>query len=469
MSFEKVERYKLPNGMSIQGYPGTDYIIDEVWNRHCYDESAYLERGATVLDIGANQGVFSIYAAEKGCEVYGYEPCSLNYDILRKNIDENRLHGRVKLFNIAVSDNNSSLDIYIPETEHCVSSGMVTTKKGLIEGIKNKTAVSVSMQSVACITLDNIIKQLVNREDIFLKIDCEGAEYDILKGLSPEMARHIKYVAMELHESYDEMVVCNLLNRLGFVITQYEKINGYYSNGFLFAVRQSLKDNDIKPVAILPKINYSLAGKDILLSGEKSFILNGNDSVSLQRRWFINGNEVKSSEVGFNVDDFKVDGFKVDGSNVNHVKFLPDEKFAEGVVEVCLEISANNKTDRDRCKFIVLPSDYFKRPVDITLPGVSEKATVTIDKKTTFRIAKENIPKHWQVSKLHIRIEPVENSQQSSGDPTSHSIDPCAHYATDYPNQSEVIFFGIAQDIDFLFCMDIDKLLSFNIIWWVSG
>ena len=59
----------------------------------------------TLVDIGANIGLYSIYAAAyTGCRVYAFEPEALNYAELNKNVFVNDLHGRVSAFCIAMSD-----------------------------------------------------------------------------------------------------------------------------------------------------------------------------------------------------------------------------------------------------------------------------------------------------------------------------------------------------------------------------
>jgi FkbM family methyltransferase len=63
------------------------------------------ERGEVVYDIGANVGMYTIYAAVmRDAEVYAFEPEALNYGELNKNIFLNDLHGRVLAYCLALSD-----------------------------------------------------------------------------------------------------------------------------------------------------------------------------------------------------------------------------------------------------------------------------------------------------------------------------------------------------------------------------
>lgn len=59
----------------------------------------------TMYDIGANVGMYTIYAAMmRDAEVYAFEPEALNYAELNKNIYLNNLHGRVLAYCLALSD-----------------------------------------------------------------------------------------------------------------------------------------------------------------------------------------------------------------------------------------------------------------------------------------------------------------------------------------------------------------------------
>src|SRR5690348_776383 len=61
--------------------------------------------GETLYDVGANVGMYTIYAAViRGARVYAFEPEALNYAELNKNIFLNQLHERVLAYCVALSD-----------------------------------------------------------------------------------------------------------------------------------------------------------------------------------------------------------------------------------------------------------------------------------------------------------------------------------------------------------------------------
>lgn len=62
------------------------------------------KEGDILYDVGANVGCYSLYAAlKKKCRVYAFEPESLNYGVLNRNIHLNGIDDRVQAYNIAVS------------------------------------------------------------------------------------------------------------------------------------------------------------------------------------------------------------------------------------------------------------------------------------------------------------------------------------------------------------------------------
>lgn len=87
--------FTLPNGMQIQHWQKseTDFLYEEIWG----GESAYggdakirFTPGATILDAGANIGMFSLYAAYRckgDATIYSFEPIPSTWEVLRANAE----------------------------------------------------------------------------------------------------------------------------------------------------------------------------------------------------------------------------------------------------------------------------------------------------------------------------------------------------------------------------------------------
>lgn len=142
-----------------------------------------------VIDIGAHIGFFSIYAASKAKngKVYAFEPAPDNLEMLRKNIELNKLNN-VKIVNAAIAAEEGVRDFILYPRSHAANSFVysATEEKNIIK--------------VATVNLGKFVeRENINRID-FLKIDSEGAEYEILFGLRPDEFRKIKKISMEYHE-----------------------------------------------------------------------------------------------------------------------------------------------------------------------------------------------------------------------------------------------------------------------------
>jgi FkbM family methyltransferase len=152
-----------------------------------------LPQPMVVVDVGANVGAFTYLASRVATNIMAYEPCRETYERLVKNVQERvEQPQRVTSRNLAVG---------------ATSGETVYMKKNLANGDYSGNAYSSAdndgdepAEAVLTISLEDILlaSPTPGRID-YLKVDCEGAEYEFLtnKDLSG-----IKYLELELH--YDE-------------------------------------------------------------------------------------------------------------------------------------------------------------------------------------------------------------------------------------------------------------------------
>ena len=76
-----------------------------------------MDENETLWDIGANVGLYSIYAGLKGMKVFAFEPSALNTFLISKNIEINNLKDNVFLFPVAISDKNEFGYLNMTSTE----------------------------------------------------------------------------------------------------------------------------------------------------------------------------------------------------------------------------------------------------------------------------------------------------------------------------------------------------------------
>ncbi len=169
-------------------------MFGETWYNLDYDVPCCpLRPGDQVIDIGANQGFFSCYAASKGARVWSYEPFPESCDRLRQNVEANDFEQLVTVNQNAVSNSTGTASLLCSEF---LGGGGNT----LIDGH------ALQLTSVGERFERNVQVEVVNIADILskcpgrvrlLKLDCEGSELNIILGIVDPLK--IDALALELH------------------------------------------------------------------------------------------------------------------------------------------------------------------------------------------------------------------------------------------------------------------------------
>lgn len=191
---DKIPLLELRNGLKFYTNKNILDVIAvlenfESENSHDYFKLANISKNSKIIDIGANIGAFSIYAATKypDSEIFSYEPDPKNYQKLNENIKLNDIQN-VIAFNKAVGKINGNVILYSD-----VNGNFGTVGSTLV----NKGPKSIEVE---CTTLENILKSNGIDTCDFLKMDCEGGEYDILLNSNEHIFKFIKTIVLEYHE-----------------------------------------------------------------------------------------------------------------------------------------------------------------------------------------------------------------------------------------------------------------------------
>jgi FkbM family methyltransferase len=200
------------------------FVAEEVIKKDEYLLYKYNNNiGKHIIDIGANFGLVTMILAKQNPEsiIYAFEPHYETFKILELNVNINNLTN-VKLFNIAVSNNNTD---YIKLITHPQLSGGNTTQSDINvmrthfsdkfkEEYDTVFKHKIKEITVNCISLDKIVSQF-NIDNIFLlKIDCEGAEYDIIYDSIFFKTKKIEYLIGEFHNLKYNKVGNNTADKL---------------------------------------------------------------------------------------------------------------------------------------------------------------------------------------------------------------------------------------------------------------
>lgn len=142
----------------VNGFKNEKDFIKEIMNE--------ADEGDIFYDIGANIGTHSCFAGKAGAKVYGFEPFPNNVESLRKNFRLNHIDGEI--FEVALMNENSEMQL----TEGSGEAG--EGKISVTENGELKTQVFRG---------DKFIERESLETPDVIKIDVEGAELEVLKGL----------------------------------------------------------------------------------------------------------------------------------------------------------------------------------------------------------------------------------------------------------------------------------------------
>ena len=181
----------------FNGFSEFLYGVKEIFSDKIYLQK--LSPHSYIIDCGAHIGLSVIYLKKlcPSAHIIAFEPDSTNFSVLTKNIESHN-SSFVELRKEAVWINNTTLSF--------VAEGNMSSKIGTVDD---------STGQVAAIRL----KDLLNRKVDFLKLDIEGAEYEVIKDIQDKLAM-VQNLFIEYHGTFKQN---NELNEILQIVTK----NGY--------------------------------------------------------------------------------------------------------------------------------------------------------------------------------------------------------------------------------------------------
>jgi FkbM family methyltransferase len=137
-----------------------------------------------VIDVGANIGVFTLLANEYGAErIVAVEPNTPTLEVLKKNTA-----GRgIMVLDKAAGKKGGEHVQMVMRPEFCATDGRIFSQS--------------APTGIETIGLDHLVSLVDDGKPILLKVDCEGAEYDLFYGASLKALSKIQTIVMEAHEN----------------------------------------------------------------------------------------------------------------------------------------------------------------------------------------------------------------------------------------------------------------------------
>ncbi len=218
----------------------TDFLDQEIFERNVYvQHGVELRPNATVIDVGAHVGAFSLFAhvAAPGCRIIAIEPLPPLVQLLRRNVAMHGMDATIVPCAIGAREETAGFTFY----EHCsVISGRYA------DGVQDRAVISAylagtdrgrgapSADAIARVldarldqsefvcpvrTLSSVMRTMnIERVDL-LKIDVERAEMDVLAGIEIADWPRIEQCTIEVHDVDARVArVVELLEQLGFLV-----------------------------------------------------------------------------------------------------------------------------------------------------------------------------------------------------------------------------------------------------------
>jgi FkbM family methyltransferase len=196
------------NKMAIRPLSYDIYVVTEVFWEQVYSPRAVqIHAPAVVVDLGANIGAFSLWAARRWQPglIVAVEMDEQNYVLFEENMRLNRLESNVRLVKAAIWDCNERVGI----RRHGFNHGM------------NQACADSTGAGIPAITLERLLEMTgVEKVDV-MKMDIEGAEGKLFSSANERiLAGSVGCLLAELHPTRGASVekIVRLLDRIGFEV-----------------------------------------------------------------------------------------------------------------------------------------------------------------------------------------------------------------------------------------------------------
>lgn len=195
----------------------TLYIYNEIFAEKSYDYPFITADHPVIIDIGANTGLFSLRMKQLYPEssLYSYEPFLKNFEQLEQNINLSKLRN-IDIFQKGVGGRTRTEKLFLNKNNLGGHS------------LFEKEARSSEFVEIEIIGIADLLSNLGVDRIHLIKMDCEGSEYEIIKGIDSRLASLIEIILFESTESvYNLSELTDHLKALDFEIEFIEKSCNY--------------------------------------------------------------------------------------------------------------------------------------------------------------------------------------------------------------------------------------------------
>jgi FkbM family methyltransferase len=262
-----MRQFRCPNGLRVWNAPAsraeTRFIFREIFERRCYEQHGVtVEDGDVIVDVGANVGMFALSLIERfrNVRIVCVEPVPNTRACLVRNLMESpwRKDHAIAILDSALGSTNGEATIsYFPRVPGNSTLHLEDKRRewrSMVDAVTLRRTWKVNkllallllpvypwrrrlftrfvgpVLTVPCAvrTLSETIRQQgLERVDL-LKIDVEGAELDVLKGIEEQHWPRIRQLAMEIAPAHkgELTALADRLRSLGFTNVTVESMPG---------------------------------------------------------------------------------------------------------------------------------------------------------------------------------------------------------------------------------------------------
>ena len=161
-------------------------------------------RHERVIDVGANIGLYALWAARRGATVVAYEPSPTTFDYLRGNTRGSKITARQAAI-VGQAPPSGQIRLFLHH-ERSTRNTVLAMEIGSGEPLHDSV-------DVPAVSLGEALAEGCG----LLKIDCEGAEFEMLRATPADALRRADRIILEFHRTAGSPhELLDLLDRAGF-------------------------------------------------------------------------------------------------------------------------------------------------------------------------------------------------------------------------------------------------------------
>lgn len=179
------------------------FLVQEIAIADQYCGREFIKNNYTIIDAGANVGVFSLFAhhlSPRG-DIYAFEPTPKIFAVLERNVTANNLSQNIHIINKALGDKDKRT--MLMQSQEGLEGDNILVDSDSLKGREN---IFMDSKEILMTTLDKFVQENDIRKVDFIKIDTEGYEKQIIKGAREVIRKFSPVIACSAYHLKNDKV-----------------------------------------------------------------------------------------------------------------------------------------------------------------------------------------------------------------------------------------------------------------------